>query len=94
MRDESDPSLPARPSAFILPPSSFSFSGCGVTQAYESWALEASVQFWERFSAYIKKAGGGETPWFLRTHPLDEDRIKELKKMLPEAKREFRPAVK
>ena len=52
---------------------------------------EAAVQFWERFSAYTKEAGGDKNPWFLRTHPISEDRIKELKKLLPEAKREYRP---
>ena len=51
---------------------------------------EASVAFWERFSAYNKQGGGGQTPWFLRTHPLDETRIKQLKQWLPEAKAQFR----
>ena len=37
---------------------------------------EAAVAFWERFAAFNKQAGGGGTPWFLRTHPLDETRIK------------------
>jgi len=47
---------------------------------------EASVQFWERFAAYIKQAGGSSTPAFLRTHPLDDVRIKQLKEWMPEAK--------
>jgi len=50
-----------------------------------------AVKFWERFAAYNQKAGGG-TPWFLRTHPLDQDRIQQLQKWLPEAKAEYRPA--
>jgi len=53
---------------------------------------EASVAFWERFSVYNKQAGGGGTPWFLRTHPLDETRIKQLKARMPEAKSQFQPA--
>lgn len=54
---------------------------------------EASVAFWERFSAFNKQAGGG-TPWFLRTHPLDETRIKDLKQRMPEAKAQMKPAAK
>ena len=47
----------------------------------------APVAFWERFSAYMKQSGGGGgTPVFLRTHPLDETRIADLKKWQPEAK--------
>jgi len=53
---------------------------------------EASVAFWERFAAFNKQAGGGGTPWFLRTHPLDETRIKELKRRMSEAKAQFQPA--
>jgi len=39
---------------------------------------EASVAFWQRFSEFNKQQGGG-TPWFLRTPPLDETRIQQLK---------------
>jgi len=53
---------------------------------------EASVAFWQRFSAYNQSAGGGGTPSFLRTHPLDETRIKQLKKWMPEAKALFQKA--
>jgi predicted Zn-dependent protease len=53
---------------------------------------EASVAFWERFAAFNKQAGGGGTPWFLRTHPLDETRIKELNRRMAEAKAQFQPA--
>ena len=53
---------------------------------------EAAVAFWERFAAVNNKGGGGETPSFLRTHPLDEVRIKDLKRRMPEAKAQFQPA--
>ena len=53
---------------------------------------EAAVGFWQRFADFNRKQGGGETLWFLRTHPLDEDRIANLQKYLPQAKQEFRPA--
>jgi predicted Zn-dependent protease len=52
---------------------------------------EESVRFWERFAEHNQKAGG-DTIWFLRTHPLDEDRIRKLQEWLPEAKGQFRPA--
>jgi predicted Zn-dependent protease len=51
-----------------------------------------SVAFWERFSQYNKQQSGGNSSWyakFLRTHPLDETRIADLKALLPEAQAEF-----
>ncbi|MCI0745134.1 MAG: M48 family metallopeptidase [Verrucomicrobia subdivision 3 bacterium] len=50
---------------------------------------DAAVGFWERFAEVNRKSGSG-TPWFLRTHPLDETRIKRIKEWLPEARREYR----
>ncbi len=52
----------------------------------------AAIDFWKRFAAYNQQHGGNGTVWFLRTHPLDEDRIKNLEHYLPQAKQEFRPA--
>ena len=52
---------------------------------------EASVAFWERFAAHIKQAGGDQTPWYLRTHPVDTDRINQLKQWMPEAKAIYKP---
>jgi predicted Zn-dependent protease len=52
---------------------------------------EASVAFWQRFAEFNKSAGG-ETPWFLRTHPLDDKRIEQLKAWMPEAKAQFKAA--
>jgi Zn-dependent protease with chaperone function len=37
---------------------------------------------------------GSNTPWFLRTHPLDEKRIADLQQWLPRATQEYRPAPK
>jgi predicted Zn-dependent protease len=51
---------------------------------------ESAVGFWERFAAYVKGAGGSGTPWFLRTHPLDETRIQQLKEWMPEAKAQLK----
>lgn len=47
---------------------------------------EEAVKFWERFAQYNKAQGGASTPAFLRTHPVDEVRIKQLQQWLPEAK--------
>lgn len=47
---------------------------------------EASVQFWQRFSAYNQQHGGSQGLSFMRTHPTDETRIKQLQEWLPEAK--------
>jgi predicted Zn-dependent protease len=49
---------------------------------------EEAVNFWQRFAAHTGKAGGG--PSFLRTHPVDSVRIKQLKQWLPEAKAQYR----
>jgi metalloendopeptidase OMA1, mitochondrial len=52
---------------------------------------EASVAFWQRFAEFNKQQGGA-APWFLRTHPLDDKRVKQLKGWMPEAKAQFKPA--
>jgi metalloendopeptidase OMA1, mitochondrial len=52
---------------------------------------EEAIRFWERFKAFNEAQGAGATPWFLRTHPLDEARIQQLKELLPEAQRQYRP---
>jgi predicted Zn-dependent protease len=47
-----------------------------------------AVAFWQRFMEYNKQQGGGQDSFFskfLRTHPLDEVRIKQLQQWLPEA---------
>jgi predicted Zn-dependent protease len=51
---------------------------------------EAAVAFWERFSAFSQQQGGDATPWFLRTHPIYEKRIENIKTWLPEAKAKYR----
>ena len=50
---------------------------------------EAAVDFWKRFADYNRQHGG-TTPWYLRTHPTDEDRVAALQKELPTAKAQFR----
>ena len=53
---------------------------------------EAAVGFWERFADYNRQHGGSQGLWFLRTHPLDETRIQQLKQALPRAKAELNRA--
>ncbi len=53
---------------------------------------DVAVDFWRRFADFTRSSGGAGTPWFLRTHPLDEDRIKQIQAWLPEAKAQFKPA--
>lgn len=50
---------------------------------------EHAIGFWQRFGAHNQQAGGG-TPWFLRTHPLDETRVQNLRNWLPEAQARYR----
>ena len=51
---------------------------------------EEAVRFWERFSEYNRQQGS-RVPWFLRTHPLDEERISNLKRLMPKALLQYRP---
>lgn len=49
---------------------------------------EYALGFWQRMAAQNNGAG---TPAFLSTHPTDEARIANLKKVIPEAKTYYRP---
>lgn len=51
----------------------------------------SAVGFWQRFQDFNQQGRGGSTPWFLRTHPLDEVRIQRIQQWLPEARAEYRP---
>jgi metalloendopeptidase OMA1, mitochondrial len=55
---------------------------------------EQAVQFWKRFAEYNRQSGGAETVWFLRTHPIDEDRARRLQEIMPKAKAQYRPGGK
>jgi metalloendopeptidase OMA1, mitochondrial len=52
---------------------------------------EAAVAFWQRFGAFNAQQGGN-TPAFLRTHPTDETRVRQLQQLMPRAKAEYKPA--
>jgi predicted Zn-dependent protease len=49
-----------------------------------------SVKLWERFAQYKASTGGGRTPQFLSTHPLDSTRIERLKAFMPRAYAEYK----
>lgn len=46
-----------------------------------------AVNFWQRM---VKVGGGNKPPEFLSTHPSDKTRVKQLKKLLPEALKYYR----
>lgn len=46
---------------------------------------EAAVQFWQRFAQFNQQSGKSSVPSFLRTHPVDEVRIRQIQGWLPEA---------
>ena len=48
---------------------------------------KAAIEFWQRFAQYNQQHGGNNSPLagFLSTHPLDQTRIQQLQKWLPEA---------
>jgi predicted Zn-dependent protease len=62
-----------------------------IYMAEAGYEPEAAVGFWQRFAEFNNKQGGA-TPWFLRTHPMDEKRIQQIKERLPEARARFKPA--
>ena len=51
---------------------------------------EEAIGLWQRFAAWRQSRNKGEAPEFLRTHPLDQTRIRGLRAFLPVAQREFR----
>ncbi|MDY5433633.1 M48 family metallopeptidase [Bacteroides pyogenes] len=59
-----------------------------VFAAMAGYNPEAAIAFWQRMSA----GGGQKMPQFMSTHPSDEARIRNIKKLLPEAMRYYKPA--
>jgi predicted Zn-dependent protease len=53
---------------------------------------QEAVKFWERFAA--SHQGQSQGFELLRTHPVDEKRIADLKKWMPEAEAAYRGAGK
>jgi predicted Zn-dependent protease len=61
-----------------------------IYMARAGYQPEEAILFWERFSQYAKASGGSGTPGFLRTHPLDEVRIRQLREWMPQAEAEYK----
>jgi predicted Zn-dependent protease len=53
-----------------------------IFMAMAGYNPQEAISFWQRMAAQKK---GAQTPEFLSTHPADETRIQDLKKLLPEA---------
>ena len=49
-----------------------------------------AVAFWQRFADYKRQSGGGASPEFLSTHPLDDRRIAALHAYMPRALADYR----
>lgn len=59
-----------------------------VYMAKAGYDPKEAVAFWQRFMQYNQQHGGSQNSFFakfLRTHPLDDVRIKQLQQWLPEA---------
>jgi predicted Zn-dependent protease len=51
---------------------------------------QEAIPFWQRMA----KLGGDNPPAFLSDHPADEERIKKLQELMPEALKYYKPAQK
>jgi len=49
-----------------------------------------ALVFWKRFAEYKSKHGGGKQVEFLSTHPLDDQRIRQIEGLIPRAEMEYR----
>jgi metalloendopeptidase OMA1, mitochondrial len=59
-----------------------------IYMARSGYNPEAALEFWKRFAAATASEGG--PPNFLRTHPVTEVRIEDLRKLIPDALAEYR----
>lgn len=64
-----------------------------ILMARAGYDPHAAVEFWQRFSDFNKSQGGAGGFALLRTHPVDEVRIEQLKKWLPEALAQYKGGV-
>lgn len=60
-----------------------------VYMARAGYDPKEAVAFWQRFMEFNNQNGGAGPPTFLRDHPVDAVRIKQLQGWLPEAQAEY-----
>ena len=60
-----------------------------IFMAMAGYQPESAVAFWQRMAD--KKKGSQQVPELLSTHPADETRIQNLKDLIPEAMRYYKP---
>jgi len=65
-----------------------------VYMARAGYDPKEAVAFWQRFMEYNNQRGGSSMPTFLRDHPVDSVRIKQLQGWLPEAEAEYAKSQK
>ncbi|KAA9332722.1 M48 family metallopeptidase [Adhaeribacter soli] len=59
-----------------------------IFMAMAGYDPQQAIPFWERMAA---KSGGQAPPEFLSTHPSDETRIRDLRRLMPEAMKYYKP---
>ena len=59
-----------------------------VFMAMAGYDPNAAVSFWQRMA---QQSGGQKPPEFISTHPSDETRINDIKKLIPEALKYYKP---
>jgi len=65
-----------------------------VYMARAGYDPKEAVAFWQRFAEFNNQHGGSSAPTFLRDHPVDSVRIKQLQGWLPEAEAEYAKSQK
>jgi predicted Zn-dependent protease len=58
-----------------------------IFMAMAGYDPNAAIPFWQRMAA---KKGGGAPPEFLSTHPSDQNRIKNIQSLIPDAMRYYK----
>lgn len=58
-----------------------------IYMAQAGYNPEAALEFWKRFAEATR--GSDSIPWFLRTHPVTDDRIEHLRQVMPRAREVF-----